>query len=87
MARTKSVEELRAKTLKLEEQLKKARAEERKARQLEEAKRKKEEHERAVKEALELIEVSKHLNINVTNENGERESISIYERLKRALQK
>lgn len=87
MAKKKSIEELQARTAKLQEQLKQAKAEERKARQLEEAKRKKEEYERAVKEALELIEVSKHLNINVTNENGERESISIYERLKRALQK
>lgn len=83
MARTKSVEELRAKTLKLEEQLKKARAEERKARQLEEAKRKKEEHERAVQEALQLIEISKKVTITGHNENGEKEVITVYEFLKR----
>lgn len=83
MARTKSVEELRAKTLKLEEQLKKARAEERKARQLEEAKRKKEEHERAVQEALQLIEISKKVTITGHNENGEKEVLTVYEFLKR----
>ena len=87
MARKKSIEELQARTAKLQEQLKQAKAEERKAKQLEKAKRKKEEREREIQEALELIEVSKHLNINITNENGERESISIYERLKRALYK
>ena len=83
MARTKSVEELRAKTLKLEEQLKKARAEERKARQLEESKRKKEEHERAVQEALQLIEISKKVTITGHNENGEKEVLTVYEFLKR----
>ena len=85
MARKKSIEELQARTAKLQEQLKQAKAEERKAKQLEEAKRKKEEREKEMQEALKLIDISKRLNINVTNENGERESISIYERLRKEL--
>ena len=83
MARKKSIEELQARTAKLQEQLKQAKAEERKARQLEEAKRKKEEHERAVQEALQLIEISKKVTITGHNENGEKEVITVYEFLKR----
>lgn len=87
MARKKSVEELQAKADKLQEQLKQARAEARKAKQLEDAKRKKLEEAERTKEALQLIEVARQTAITTRTENGEKESISIYEFLKRELQK
>lgn len=87
MARRKSVEELQAKADRLEEQLKVARAEARKAKQIEDAKRRKAEEAERTKEALKLIEISKHLTITSVDEKGEKESITMYERLKRELQK
>lgn len=87
MARRKSVEELQAKADRLEEQLKVARAEARKAKQIEDAKRRKAEEAERTKEALQLIEISKHLTITSVDEKGEKESITMYERLKRELQK
>lgn len=82
MARAMTLKALEEKEQKQKEELKALQAEIRKARRKEIARLKKEQREKDIEEALSLIELSKEVTLTVRNENGERISISFYDRLK-----
>lgn len=87
MATKKTSVELRSEADKLQERLTALRKEARKAERAEKAKAQREQREREKEEAVKLIDISKKLSMIVRNENGEKESVSVYEFLKREMNK